>query len=307
MQPTEGPSKKRNMIILATILIILIVLGMIYLSLQVRQKLVEVKTEKPLNLLLIGMDKNILTPGSLDNPEAVTRTDTLILAMLDPGNRKVSMLSIPRDSLVRIPDHGVNRINEASVLGGIPLTRRMVTRLTGVRIDHYMIVNFESFKQLVDLVGGIEVDVDKRMRYANEYGVYKIKLDPGLQLLDGEKALQYVRFRNEPLGDISRVERQRKLLLALYKKLKAPVNIIKVPTMMGIARKYMKTDLSSKQLLELISFARELHPERDIRSYTLPGSFYEAYWKPDGPKIRELIAELKPAPAVKKVITTGDK
>ncbi len=307
MQPTEIISKKRNVIILATILIILLVSGMIYLSLQVRQNIVEVKTEKPLNLLLIGMDKNILTPGSLDNPEAVTRTDTLILAMIDPGNHQVSLLSIPRDSLVHIPDHGVDRINEASVLGGIQLTRRMVTRLTGARIDHYMIVNFESFKQLVDLVGGIEVNVDKRMRYANEYGVYKIKLDPGLQLLDGDKALQYVRFRNEPLGDISRVERQRKLLLALYKKLKSPANIIKVPSMLGIARKYMKTDLSSKQLLNLISFARELNPEQDIRSYTLPGSFYEAYWKPDGPKIRELMAELKPAPAVKKVITTGDK
>jgi LCP family protein required for cell wall assembly len=224
------------------------------------------------------------------------RTDTLILAIIDPGKSKISMISIPRDSLVDIPGHRVDRINYASVKGGIPLTRRMVTRLTGCRIDHYMLLNFESFKQVVDLVGGVEVNVDKKMRYADEYGVYKIKLDPGPQILNGEKALQYVRFRNEPLGDISRVERQRKLLMALYKKLKQPSMLVKIPSLLGVARKYVKTDMSTHEMLALANFARKINPEKDLKSYTLPGSFYEVYWKPDRRQVQQLMASLKPQP-----------
>jgi LCP family protein required for cell wall assembly len=289
----ETPPKK-PLIVAAGILVVLMIIGFFYFTRDVKEtRPPAVVAKKPMTLLLIGMDINVGEPKPEETP-ALTRTDTLILAILDPVAKKASLVSIPRDSLVNIPGHGLGRINEASVLGGIPLTRRMVTRLTGCRIDHYMQVGFESFQQLVDLVGGIEVNVDKKMRYADEYGVYKIKLDPGPQVLDGVKALQYVRFRHEPLGDIGRVERQRKLLLALYTKLKQPLNIVKIPSMLGIARKYMRTDLKTGQMLELIQFARKLNPETDIRSYTLPGSFYEAYWKPDRAKVRELMAELKP-------------
>ncbi len=293
--PLEKITPKKTLAWISAALVVFIVIGLFVFTRQVHKSAVQQEAKKSMNLLLIGMDINV-GPKANNDPQAITRTDTLILAILDPYANKVSLVSIPRDSLVNIPGHGRDRINEASVLGGIPLTRRMVTRLTGFRVDHYMQVSFESFKQLVNLVGGIEVNVDKKMRYADEYGVLKIKLDPGLQVLDGQKALEYVRFRHEPLGDISRVQRQRKLLLALYKKLRQPINIIKLPAMLGIARKYMRSDMNTQQMLDLVRFGHKLNPEKDMRSYTLPGQFYEAYWKPDGAKIRELMAKLEPHP-----------
>ena len=250
--------------------------------------------KKPLTLLLIGMDINIAAPESHDDPGAIPRTDTLILAFIDPVQKKLTLLSVPRDSLVHIPGVGVGRINEASTIGGYDLTKRMVRRLVGCKIDHYLVVNFESFKHLVNLVGGVRVNVDKRMRYATEAGVYKIKLDPGWQVLSGDKALQFVRFRNEPLGDISRVERQRKFLIALYKKLKQPGNIVKLPQFLSLGRKYLKTDLSPDEMLRVVNFARTVDPEQAIKSYTLPGNFYEVYWRPDRKGINKLMKEILP-------------
>ncbi len=282
---------KRNPALIAVLAVACAVSGIAYLFYHFRQGL---ELKEPLNLLLIGMDRNILTEESRDDPKAMPRTDVLILSLIDPVERKISMVSIPRDSLVDIPGRGVDRINDASVIGGIPLTKRMVRRLTGCPVDRYVMVNFESFQQLVDLVGGVEIDVDKRMRLADQYGEYKIRLDPGRQRLNGEQALQYVRFRNEPLGDISRVERQRRLLLALYQKLKDPAILAKAPALIGLARKHLKTDLSAREMLTLLNFAKTIDPGKDINSYTLPGSFYKVYWRPDRVRINELIADLRP-------------
>jgi polyisoprenyl-teichoic acid--peptidoglycan teichoic acid transferase len=251
--------------------------------------------KKPMVLLLIGMDRNILTPQSHDNPKALPRTDTLILTFIDPARRKISLVSIPRDSLVVIPGHGLDRINDASVLGGYQLTKRAIRELTGIKVNRYAVINFEGFVKLVDLLGGVEINVDKKMRYADEYGKYTIKLDPGPQLLDGKKVLQYVRFRNEPLGDISRVERQRILLHAVYKKVVQPESLMKIPQFLELVKKYLKTDLTTQEIIQISSFARQVDPEKGFQSATLPGKFYEAYWQPDPDQVYKLMKQLKPA------------
>jgi LCP family protein required for cell wall assembly len=250
--------------------------------------------KKPVVLLLIGMDRNILTPESHDNPKAMPRTDVLILTFINPARHNISLVSIPRDSLVDIPGHGLDRINDASVLGGYLLTKKALTKMTGVRIDRYAVVNFEGFAKLIDLVGGIEMNVDKKMRYADEYGKLTIDLNPGVQMLNGDKALQYVRFRNEPLGDISRVERQRKLLHALYKKLMQPNNLLKIPRMLQLGERYVKTDLTTQEMIRLVSFAKQVNPDNGFQSYTLPGNFYEVYWQPDPAQVSKLMGRLKP-------------
>jgi LCP family protein required for cell wall assembly len=245
-------------------------------------------------LLLIGMDRNILTPESHDNPNALPRTDTMILTFIDPARHKISMVSVPRDSLVDIPGHGLDRINDASVLGGYELTKKSVRELTGIKVDHYAVVNFEGFVKLVDLLGGVEINVDKKMRYADAYGKYTIDLDPGLQMLDGQKALQYVRFRNEPLGDISRVERQRILLHAVYKKIMQPDSLLKIPRFLELAKQYLQTDLTTQEMVEIAGFARQINPEKGFQSATLPGHFYEAYWQTDPGQVYKLMSRLKP-------------
>jgi LCP family protein required for cell wall assembly len=248
--------------------------------------------KKPMVLLLIGMDRNILTPQSHDNPKALPRTDVLILTFIDPARHKISLVSIPRDSLVNIPGHGLDRINDASVLGGYNLTKKAVTELTGINVDRYMVANFEGFVKLVDLLGGVEINVDKKMRYADQFGKYTIDLNPGLQLLDGNKALQYVRFRNEPLGDISRVERQRILLHTVYKKAMQPGSLMKIPRFLELGKKYIKTDLSTREMIRIASFGRE---QTGFQSFTLPGKFFEAYWQPDPDQVYKLMSKLKPA------------
>jgi polyisoprenyl-teichoic acid--peptidoglycan teichoic acid transferase len=250
--------------------------------------------KKPMVLLLIGMDRNILTPESHDNPNALPRTDTMILTFIDPTKHKMSMVSIPRDSLVDIPGHGLDRINDASVLGGYELTKKAVTELTGIKVDHYAVVNFEGFVKLVDLLGGVEINVDKKMRYADVYGKYTIDLDPGLQMLDGQKALQYVRYGNEPLGDISRVERQRILLHAVYKKVMQPDSLMKIPRFLKLGKRYLQTDLTTQEMVEIAGFARQVNPEKGIQSATLPGNFYETYWQTDPGQVYKLMSRLKP-------------
>ena len=96
----------------------------------------------------------------------------MILTFIDPSRHTISMVSIPRDSLVDIPGHGLDRINDASVLGGDGLTKKAVTELTGIKVDHFAVVNFEGFVKLVDLLGGVEINVDKKMRYADQHGEY---------------------------------------------------------------------------------------------------------------------------------------
>ncbi|HBF36034.1 MAG TPA: hypothetical protein DDW50_01795 [Firmicutes bacterium] len=287
----KEPNKKRIIagIVLCTIAAVVI----ISLSISRYTMKKNLVLRKPMVLLLIGMDHNILTPQSHDNPKALPRTDTLILTFINPLRHKIAMVSIPRDSLVNIPGHGLDRINDASVLGGYALTQKAITELTGIKVNRYVIVNFEGFIQLIDLLGGVEVNVDKKMRYGERSDSFAIHLDPGLQLLNGKKALQFVRFRNEPLGDISRVQRQRTFLKAVYKEVMKPESLIKIPRMMKLGKKYIKTDLSTSELIQLVGFSRKVNQETGIQTFTLPGKFYEAYWQPDSAQVYQLMSRLK--------------
>ncbi|HBE81026.1 MAG TPA: hypothetical protein DDW65_25040 [Firmicutes bacterium] len=288
----KDPNKK--LILAGIFLSIFLIVAVITYGINryvIKENLIQ---KKPMVILLIGMDRNILTPESHDNPKAMPRTDVLILTFINPARHNISLISIPRDSLVDIPGHGLDRINDASVIGGYSLTKKAIAQMTGIRIDRYAEVNFEGFAKLIDLLGGIEMNVDKKMRYADEYGKFTIDLDPGVQMLNGDKALQYVRFRNEPLGDISRVERQRKLLHALYRKLMQPDNLLKIPRILKLGEQYVKTDLSTQETLRLVSFVKQVNPQNGFQSYTLPGKFYEVYWQPDPTQVSKLMGQLKP-------------
>jgi LCP family protein required for cell wall assembly len=292
-EPNARASKK--LILAAIFLSVILVVAVITFCVNrfiIKENLIM---KKPLVLLLIGMDHNILTPSSHDDPNALPRTDTLILTFIDPLKHTISLVSIPRDSLVDIPGHALDRINDASVLGGYTLTKKAITELTGIKVNRYAVVNFEGFVKLIDLLGGVEINVDKKMRYADEYGKYTIKLDPGLQMLNGDKALQYVRFRHEPLGDISRVERQRILLHVVYAKAIRPENLIKIPRLMELGKKYIQTDLTTQEMLQIVGLVRRVKPATKFQSFTLPGKFFEAYWQPDPAQVYKLMSQLKPA------------
>ncbi|MFQ5811385.1 MAG: LCP family protein, partial [Armatimonadota bacterium] len=134
-------------------------------------------------MLILGVDKRKDDAG---------RSDTLMLATLNPTTKQGVVLSFPRDMWVQIPGHGHDKICHAYNRGGVELSRDTLEQLLGVQIDHYARLDFAGFKDIVDRLGGVDIDVEKRMHYEDRRGNLYIHLDPGLQHLNGERAMGYV-------------------------------------------------------------------------------------------------------------------
>ncbi len=146
---------------------------------------------------------NILIMGE-DDVEGSRRSDTVLFATIDIDDKNMRILSLPRDTRVQIPGHGVQKLNHAFAYGGPDLLKATVEKYLGQPILYYVIIDYVSFPAVVDILGGVEIDVQKRMRYVDRAGKLDINIQPGLQVMDGKTALHYVRFRMDALGDIGR-------------------------------------------------------------------------------------------------------
>lgn len=196
---------------------------------------------------------NILVMGE-DNVEGSRRSDTILFVTVDIDDRNIRVLSLPRDTRVSIPQHGTQKLNHAFAYGGPDLLKATVSNYLDEPILYYVIVDYDSFPAFVDMLGGVEVDVPKRMRYVDRAGNLNINIQPGLQVLDGEKALHFVRFRKDALGDIGRIQRQQQFLKAMLKKAYDPRVIVKLPDLAAQAMKIFKTDMSTSFALQLAGF-----------------------------------------------------
>lgn len=230
-----------------------------------------------------------------------------MVASVDLTNKKINLISIPRDTLTDIPGHNTDKINHSFSLGGIDLTRQTVQQLLNVPIDYYALTNFEGFKDVVDILGGVEIDVDKRMYYRTYDGL--IDIEKGLQRLNGEKALQYVRFRHDPLGDITRASRQQNFMIALFKEVMSGENITKLPQVIPKILEVVKTDMSVTQMVRMAKLLNEVDFAA-IKSASLPGDFATikgiSYWQPDMEEALPLIEEFFTAPPVAEEENTGE-
>ncbi|MGK7873823.1 MAG: LCP family protein [Xenococcaceae cyanobacterium] len=227
---------------------------------------------RPVNILVMGIDRVPDAPkGSAE--VFAGRSDTILLLRFEPTDNSVRMLSIPRDSRVEIPGVGFAKINDANVRGGPALTARVMSKtLNDVPIDRYVRVTSDAFKELVDLVGGIEVFVPYPMSYVDLTQKLEINLEAGWQNLNGEQAEQFARFRNDKYGDIGRVQRQQTLLKALQKRLHNPAILPRIPQAIRVLRQYIDTNLSLEEMLALANFGRGL--DRDnIKMVMIPGRF----------------------------------
>ena len=196
---------------------------------------------------------NIMLMGVDEREEDVGRSDTLMVASLNADQDKVSLLSIPRDTRVKIKRHGYDKINAAYAYGGEALSQSTVESFLGINIDHYIIVNTNSFGKMIDAIGGVDIDVDNRMFYEDPWddnGGLVIDLKPGLQHMDGKTAITYVRYRDEE-GDAGRVRRQQKFMRACFDKLSDPSMVMKLPEIVKEARNAVKTDLSISEMIEI--------------------------------------------------------
>ena len=245
---------------------------------------------------LLSGKKNIVVMGCDIRKDDVGRSDTLFVVMLDKSKKNAALLSIPRDTRVKIKGHGWDKINAAFAYGGQKLTRETVQDFLGIKLNNYVVVDFQGFKGLVDAVGGVDINVEKRMYYYDPYDGFEIDLRPGMQHMDGKTAMQYVRYRDEE-GDIGRIRRQQKFLMALYKHIASKNIIAKIP---GVSKQIMsmvKTDLSLKEMVELGNVMRDMVEKDGLKMSMVPGEpeYIDgiSYWIPDIPKMRQKMADMQ--------------
>lgn len=204
-------------------------------------------------------------------------TDTIMALTYDVPNQKVSVASIPRDTLVDV-SRTVKKINAAYSAGGIEGVQREVSELLGFPVDHYIVVDLRAFRALVDAVGGVDFNVPLDMNYDDPVQDLHIHLKAGNQHLDGAKALQLVRFRSGySNADIGRVNTQQKFLKALAKKVLSWGSITKINDFIQIFSEYVKTDLSVGNLAYFGLQALELDTETGVTMSTLPGNGLVSY------------------------------
>lgn len=261
--------------------------------------------KRNINILLVGEDRR-------SSEKTISNTDTLLVANINAETGKVSILSIPRDTQVIIPGHGMSKINAAARLGnGLNLTIKLVEELTGLAIDGYVLTNFESFKSIIDTLGGITVTIEKDMYYAtgdSKDGV--INLKKGTQRLNGSQALQYARFRHDALGDISRTTRQQAIIKAAGIEFMQVKTIAKLPWLIPKITNALETNLTVEQIWSLANVLRRSN-NLEISNQTLPGYFFMAnnisYWKVNNSISHEIVKNFIEEGKNAEVFISGEK
>ena len=254
-----------------------------------------------LNVLVLGIDSR---GGQGDTQN----TDTLIVLSIDPVNRTAAMLSIPRDTLVTIPKQGDDKINAAYAYGGPELAVRTVEGLLGIRLNSYALIDFTAFTHIVDAVGGALIDVKRPIRdeaYPTaDYGVERLDIFAGPQLMTGAEALKYARSRHDS-NDFSRARRQQEVIAAIRLRLGEDGALARVPAIVGDVGSAVETNFDPANILPLAGLGSGI-PASAIRSEVLlpcggdsphcelieqnsPGGYYLI---PDRAKIANLVAEL---------------
>ena len=294
--PPRRKNKKRFWPYLAVFFafVLAAVAGAMFASSSLLDKPLETAAEEG---MLTAKDKStIMIMGVDERGDDVGRSDTLMIATLDPKKDQAALLSVPRDTRVKIKGHGYDKINAAYAYGGHNLTKGTVESFLGVPMDHYVIINIQAFQRIIDAIGGIDIDVEKRMYYEDPWdddGGLVTTLPPGMQHMDGKTAITYVRFRDEE-GDIGRIGRQQKFMKAVMEKITSPAIITKLPSVIKEVMSSVKTDLSFRQLLEFAGTLKEAQ-KNGLKTDMVPGRplYIEgiSYWIPDITKLRQTLAD----------------
>ncbi|WP_414542584.1 LCP family protein [Nostoc sp. CCY0012] len=263
---------------------------------------------RPVNLLVMGMS---VLPSDVQNapPELQNLgyepqvnsfeglSDVMLLIKFDPANKKVAMLSIPRDTRTEVTGYGVKKLNHANIDGGPALTAKSVSNLLGgVGIDRYIRINVLGVGKLIDALGGVTVNVPKDLKYQDDSQRLYINLKAGKQHLDGDKALQLLRFRQDELGDIGRVQRQQMVIRALMDQTLNPVTVAQLPKVLNVVKENIDTNLTVEELVALVGFGVRTN-RSNMHMFMLPGRFSQkdeyiaSYWLPSETGIARMMSQ----------------
>lgn len=226
-------------------------------------------------------DTNILLLGSdARENEKSSRADTILIAHYNEDKGTFKLTSIMRDSYVPIPGHAKHKINSAFARGGPELMRQTIKQNFDIDLQYYAIVDFQGFVQLIDeaFPNGVEIDVEKKMEINVD-----VPLKPGLQRLNGEQMLSYVRFRHDAVGDFGRVERQQKAVKAIGDQLASFTTIAKIPKLIGVVTPYINTNMDKSDMLFMAKdFLSDKRGNVETMRIPVEGAFKETNVKGEG-------------------------
>ncbi|MCI1665702.1 MAG: LCP family protein [Atopobiaceae bacterium] len=225
-----------------------------------KSTLVDQTATDPYYVLLLGTDGR---PGESDY-----RSDTIILVRIDPSSRKVTMISIPRDTKVTYEGETC-KINATHTYGGAEGVVNAVNELCGVKISHYVEVSFDGFSSVVDALGGVEVDVPDEV---NDSKAGDDVIEPGLQTLNGSQALTFCRSRAYPDGDYTRMRHQRLFMSALISQVESNVDPTTLVNVINSAADMVTTDMSVSDILGMVNSLRGIDSDNDIYSANIPST-----------------------------------
>ena len=245
-----------------------------------------------IHVMILGVD---------ERKDDVGRSDTLMVATVDPEKGTASLLSIPRDTRVAIEGVGYDKINAAYAYGGYALTKKTLEQLLDVPMDYYILIDVHAFERIIDALDGIDIDVEKRMYYEDPWdddGGLVIDIYPGMQHMTGEKAIEYVRYRDME-GDIGRIRRQQRFMRAVLQKVTSPEIFAKLPEIVSEVAKSVKTDLDTGDMLKFLQIMKKVQ-EQGLTAEMAPGNpaWFKgvSYWIPDIMEIRRMAARAAGVP-----------
>jgi polyisoprenyl-teichoic acid--peptidoglycan teichoic acid transferase len=215
-------------------------------------------------------DTNILVVG-LDNVGGSHRTDTIMVLHISPKDRRVNVVSLPRDTIMNVPGIGLTKVNHAFAYGGINLTRITLENFFGVKIPFTVAINIDGLAKVIDTLGGLTINVEKRMYYVDYAGGLYVDLYPGIQHLNGRQALGYVRFRHDSSGDIGRILRQQRFMQALAAKIVTKKDVLSAPKVIMSLLSNINTNMSVRQILGLSLAMRQSFDIGNIDMTSIPG------------------------------------
>ncbi|NLD87037.1 MAG: LCP family protein [Clostridiales bacterium] len=208
-------------------------------------------------VLVVGTDKS----GKL--------TDTIVVATFDTNTKSAALLNVPRDTASKTAN-GFHKINAAYMAGGIDRTIREIKNLLGYEVNRYIIVDFDAFENLIDAIDGVEIDVPHRLYYRDPDQDLLIDIKAGLQTLDGEDALKYMRFRKGYAdADLGRIEAQQVFYKAVVKKLATPSTLLKLPNLVNVMLENVETDLTLGEMIWIGTKYVTMNMD-DLHTDTLP-------------------------------------
>jgi LCP family protein required for cell wall assembly len=223
------------------------------------------KPSEPFYILLLGADMRV--------GETMARSDSLILARVDPVRKRIALISIPRDTKADIPGYKTQKINAAMQIGGPPLVIETVKQLTGLPITHFVQVNFWGFKDMVDAIGGVYVAVPERINdiKAANHDESAALVEKGYQKLDGKHALTFVRSRDYAAGDYIRMKNQQAFIKALLKQTLQAKNVFSIGAITQAMLHNVVTDMSLQQVLALVNDFKDMNPNA-VETATMPST-----------------------------------